>query len=89
MVWNRIPQQSARAELRDQPLGVPQTHEHVDLGQGWLELVPVLLHEAAESDDRRAAAFVLEAAYLEQRLDGFLLRGVDESAGIHDDDVRF
>jgi hypothetical protein len=46
----------------------------------------VALHHAPETDDRAARPRVLQATGIDERVDRFLLGGVDESAGVDDDD---
>jgi len=50
-----------------------------------LGVVAVLDSRLANRDYRLAAALCLESRSLDHRIDGFLLRGVDEAAGVDDD----
>ena len=45
------------------------------------------LHHAADADDGPAGAVLLESARFNERVDRLLLRGVDEAARIHDNDL--
>ena len=66
-------------------------YDGVDFGDVLLDFVAVALDEAAGYDDALgfaviwAADFVLD--HLEDGIDGLLLGGVDEAAGVDDDDL--
>ena len=60
----------------------------VDLRNLCCELFPVLLHHAARHDDAVDLSRFLPRHLAEDRLDGLLLRRVDEAARVHDDDAR-
>ena len=62
--------------------------DQVDLGDLVLQRVLVALAEAAGDDQQLAAAGFLVLSHLEDRVDGFLLRALDEAAGVHHQDVR-
>ena len=61
----------------------------VDFGDVFTDLVAVPLDEAAGDDEFLGAATVgdLVLDHLEDGVDGLLLGGVDEGAGVHDEDV--
>ena len=59
----------------------------VDLGDVLPDLVAVALHQAAGDDDALGAAFGLVLDHLEDGRDRLLLGGVDEAAGVDDDDL--
>ncbi len=61
----------------------------VDLGDVFADLVAVALDEAAGDDDALgfAAVGLLVLDHLEDGVDGLLLGGVDEGAGVDDDDL--
>ena len=61
----------------------------VYFGDVLLDLVAVALYEAAGYDDatRFAAVLLLVLDHLEDGVDGLLLGGVDEAAGVDDDDL--
>ena len=80
-------QETVPDQPRHQARQVLEGEEVVHLGQLGLELVAVARDEAADGDHRAAAAALLEARGLEQRLDGLALGGVDEAAGVDEDDV--
>jgi len=46
----------------------------------------VTLHHAADTNDGAADTALLEPPCFDERVDGFLLRRVDEAAGVDDDD---
>jgi len=48
----------------------------------------VTLHHAADADYRAAGAALLEPARFDERVNGLFLRGVNEAAGVDDDDFR-
>ena len=79
--------QPALLELRNEAIHLGRAEEEVDLGQRVDQLVLVALHHAADADDRLAASLFLETAGFDERVDRFLLGGVDEAARVHDDDV--
>ena len=80
-------QQSALDQLGHEPVEIAQAQEQIHFGEGGLEFVPVALDHAPDGDDRAAPSLALEPPRLEQGLDRLLLGGVDEAAGIHQDDV--
>ena len=61
----------------------------VDFGDVLADLVAVALDEAAGNDELLGAAAVADLVldHLEDGVDGFLLGGVDEGAGVDDEDV--
>ncbi len=61
----------------------------VDLGDVLADLVAVALDEAAGDDELLGAAAVglLVLDHLEDGVDGLLLGGVDEAAGVDDEDL--
>ena len=66
-----------------------EADEGVHLGHLAREFLRKTLRHAA-ADDQFLPGFLAQAALLvrlEDRLDGFLLRGVDERAGVHDEHV--
>ena len=64
--------------------------EHrVDLRNLRLQLVAIALAEAAGHDQPLAGAGLLELRELENGVDRFLFRRIDERAGIDDEDVGF
>ncbi len=69
-------------------LQLVETDEVVDFGNLFGELFPVLLHHAARHDDAVDLPRFLPRDLAEDRLDGLLLRRVDEAARVHDDDAR-
>ncbi len=61
--------------------------EVIDLGQVLREAFAVALHEAAGDDERLALAGLLVLGELENVVDGLLLGGFEEGAGVDDDDL--
>ena len=61
--------------------------ERVDFRQICLDIAAVALHQAAGDDQLLRAAGLLVLGHLENGVDGFLLGGVDETAGVDDEDV--
>jgi len=59
--------------------------DSVDLGNAFADLVAVPFDEAAGNDELLRVALGFEAGHLEDGVDGFLLGGVDERAGVDDD----
>ena len=64
-------------------------YDGVDFGDVLADFVAVALDEAAGYDEALGAASVgdLVLDHLEDGVDGFLLGGVDEAAGVDDEDV--
>ena len=67
---------------------VVEAEDAVGLGQGLGELLAVPLGHAADGDHGLGPAVVLEIVGFEQGVDGVLLGGFDESAGVDDGDIR-
>ena len=76
-----------RPELRDQPAHLGEAEEEIHLRDFRLELLLVALDEAPHRHDRAHVAVRLERARLEDRVDGFFLRRLDEAAGVDHDDL--
>jgi hypothetical protein len=83
----RATQEPAALKLGDQPPQVAQAHEQVDFRERRLELFAILFDEASDGNDSLAGPVFLQTADLDQRLDGFLLRRVDEAARVDEDHV--
>jgi hypothetical protein len=64
-------------------------YDGVDFGDVLLDFVAVALDEAAGDDDALGftAVLLLVLDHLEDGVDGLLLGGVDEAAGVDDDDL--
>ena len=90
-VLRRVRQVRLPRDDRAQPrgdVGVVVEAEHgVGLGQRVGELLAVPLGQAADRDHGLGAAGLLEVRGLQQRVDGVLLGGLDEPAGVHDHGV--
>ncbi len=67
--------------------GVAGTEEMVDLGQAVGQFLGMSLAQATGHDQLAAASRVLVLRQLEDRIDTFFLRGVDEAARVYDDDL--
>src|SRR5262249_40920294 len=52
------------------------------------DVAAVALGEAARDDERPAGALLLQLRELEDRLDRFLARAIDEGAGVDDEALR-
>jgi hypothetical protein len=67
----------------------PGAYHGVDFGDVFLDLVAVAFDQAAGDDDALGLAAVLPLVldHLEDGIDGLLLGGVDEGAGVDDDDL--
>ena len=77
----------AAAQLGHEVVQIREAEEEIDLGNLRLQLLLVALHQASRGYDRFHAALGLELGGAEDRVDRFLLRGVDEAAGVDEDDV--
>lgn len=75
------------AQLGDEPFHVRQAEEEIHLGNVLAQLILVALNHASDSHHGLRPAGFLVGARLEDRLNGLLLRGGDEAAGVHDDDL--
>jgi len=64
-----------------------EAQEEIDFGHLFLQFLLIPLHETADRHDRLDPAGPLELRRLEDRVDRFALRRVDESAGVDEDDV--
>ena len=67
---------------------VVHAHNHVHLGHLLADGLRVALRKAARRHQQAAAARLLVARHFKQRGDGFFLCGLDEAAGVDDDDLR-
>ena len=84
----RVIDQTAIDELRHQPIHLARAQEKIDLGERFLEFLAVPLDHAAHGDDRPRPARLFQTSGFDDRIDRFFLRGVDEAAGVHENDVR-
>jgi len=64
-----------------------RAYDGVDFRDALADLVAIALDEAAGDDELFGVAFGFEAGHLEDGVDGFLLGGVDEGAGVYDEDL--
>src|SRR5262252_4806466 len=64
------------------------SEDGVDFRNFLAELVAVALRKTAGHDETLTVALCLVPRHVEDRVNRFLLGGVDESASIDDDDVR-
>ena len=88
MLQHRITAQNTAArELLYQSIGFRRTKKQVDLWKRFLQRALVALDHAADCDDSTAHAARLVLTRLDQRVERLLFRGVDEAAGVDDDDV--
>ena len=69
-------------------LAVADADDGVRLGELGGGLLAVALGETSRQDELLDASLLLELADLEDGLDGLLLRGLDEAAGVDDGNVR-
>jgi len=76
------------ADCSDNVWYFASSEDGVDFGNFLPELVAVALCKTTGHDEPLTVALRLVPRHLEDRVDRFLLRRVDESAGIDDDDVR-
>ena len=63
--------------------------EQVDLGKLLQEILLIPLGQAAGDHQQAALSGFRELRHFEDRVDGFLLGGIDEPAGIDHEDIRF
>ena len=85
---NAVARQSLTHRLHD---AVPcaRANDGIGLGHVVQKLLMIAFPETARDDKRTTAARFLVLRHIEHRRDGFLLRRLDESACIDDDDLRF
>ena len=67
---------------------VPDAHHGVHLGEFRRSLLPVALRQAAGHNDLPDGALRLQLAQLQDRVDCFLLGGLDKAAGVYHHHVR-
>ncbi len=84
---NGIGDQSALGELGHEVMQVREPQKEVDLGNLVLQFLLISLDQAPDGHDRFDVAFLLELSGAQDRVDRFLLGGVDEAAGIDENDV--
>src|SRR6185503_1002101 len=77
--------ETARLKRRNELIHLRGAEEEIDLRQLVEELLFVTLHHAADTNDGATGSLVLQAPCFDQRVDGFLFRGVDETARVDDD----
>jgi hypothetical protein len=82
-----IGQQAALGERGHQVMQVGETEEQVHLGHLGLQLLAVALDQAPHRHHRLHRPGGLEPRGLEDGVDRLLLGGVDEAAGVDQDDV--
>jgi len=70
-------------DLRD----FASTQDSINLGNLCAQLLAVPLGQAARHDQAAARAVLFVLRQLENRVDRFLFRGIDERAGVHDEHV--
>jgi hypothetical protein len=86
--WNVFfGEEAALLELWNEAIHFSGAEEEIDLRQRIDQFVFVALYHATDADDSFAPPFVLEAARLDECVDGFFFGGVDEPAGVDDDDI--
>lgn len=67
---------------------VVESEYAVRFGERFRELLAVPLRHAADGDDGLGSAVILQIVGFQQGVDGVLLGGFDEAAGVDDGDVR-
>jgi len=80
---------AALSKLLREPSALGCSKKHVDFRQSFRQLGLMPLDHAAHSNYCLAHTVGLIASRLEHRVDGFLLRRVDEAAGVDDDYIGF
>ena len=87
MCGDGIGNQPALRQLRDEVMQLGESEKQIDFGNLLRKLLLVALHQATDGDDRLdSTLFQLRRG--QDGIDRFLLRGVDETAGVHQNDVR-
>ncbi len=71
----------------DNALDFVGADERVDFRHVLFDVAAIALHEAAGDDQALRLADLLVLGHFENGVDGFLLGGVDEAAGVDDEDV--
>ena len=87
MLRDRVSDQPPLRELGHQAVQVRKAQEQVYLGDLLFELFLVALHQASDRHDGLDGAVGFQLGGGEHRIDGLALRGVDEAAGVDEDDV--
>ncbi len=86
MLGDGIGDQTPPGKLGDEMMELRKAEKQIDLRNLLLQFLLVSLNETTDRDDRLHAA-LLQFRGFEHRVDRFLLRRVDEAAGIDEDDV--
>ena len=81
-----ILEQAPFGERGDELVQVRESQEEIDFRDLGSQLLLVALHQAPDRHDRPDAA-LFQFRRLEHRVDGLALRGVDEAAGVDQNDV--
>ncbi len=87
MSGDGIGDQSALGELGHEVMQVREPQKQVDLGDLVLQFLLIALDEAPDRHDRFDVALLFELGGAQDGVDRFLLGGVDEAAGIDENDV--
>jgi hypothetical protein len=86
MRGDRVIDETALRELGNEVLELGESQKQVDFGDFLLQLVLIALDETPDRDDG-FDPLLLEPRGFQHRIDGFLLRRVDETAGVDEDDI--
>lgn len=86
--YGGVAEYAATLELGNQLVHLGGAEEEIDLGEMIEELLLVTLDHAPDGHHGLTRPVFLETSRLDQRIDGLFLRGIDEAAGIDDDDLR-
>ena len=73
---------------RDDPVDFVGPDDGIDLGHVFPDIAAVALDQAAGHDQPLRPADFLVLRHLQNRVDGFLLGRIDETAGVDDQDIR-
>src|SRR5262249_56212111 len=84
----RVEGQGWGADGADDLRHFTRAEDRVDLRNFLLQLVAIALRHAAGDDQFPAPSGLLPLRHLEDGVDRFLFRGIDERARVHDEDVR-
>jgi len=75
--------------MRDDVVFISEAEDEVGFREVVLQFCFITLGEAASDDQATALTVYLEVSSIEYGRNGFFLGGLDESAGVDDNDVRF
>ncbi len=84
---HRVGDQAALGELGHEVMEIGEPEEQVHFGDLGLQFLLIALDQAPHRHDRLDVALLLELGGPQDRVDRFLLGGVDEAAGVDENHI--